>query len=67
VSRKDSRIAHVYLSETGSRMLDRVDKAWLAADEDAFAGLKDKEIRRLRKLLGKIAANLGRKVAAEDE
>ena len=57
-SQSDSRIAHVFLTEAGSQMLERVEQAWQSADGEAFGGLKDKELRRLRKILRKVCANL---------
>jgi DNA-binding MarR family transcriptional regulator len=67
VSASDSRIGQVFLTEAGSRMLERVAQAWEVAETEAFRDLSDKELRRLKKLLRKVSANLSGKPPAEDE
>jgi DNA-binding MarR family transcriptional regulator len=55
----DSRIALVFLSEASSRVVAAAEDARRRGEEKAFAALKDKDLRRLRKILAKIRQSLG--------
>lgn len=57
-SPNDARLSHVFITEAGSRLLDRVDEAWARAEEIALGSLKDKQAKQLRKILAKIQAGL---------
>jgi DNA-binding MarR family transcriptional regulator len=50
----DSRLAIVHLLDAGSSLVARIDEAWQMADAQAFGQLKDKDARRLAKILDKI-------------
>jgi len=63
-STSDSRVAHVRLTEAGGLMLERIAGSWKAADDNAFSGLKKKALRRLRKALRQVCANLAGKDSA---
>jgi len=66
-SQTDSRLSHIHLTKAGSQLLARIDEAWARADQAAFDGLKQKDDKRLNKILGKILANLDERVKlAED-
>jgi DNA-binding MarR family transcriptional regulator len=57
-SKYDSRQNHVHITEAGTALLKRVDAAWRETEECAFAGMKEKDFKRLKKILGKIRTNL---------
>lgn len=57
-SKYDSRQNHVFITEAGTKLVERIEAAWLSTDEQALAGLKEKDFKRLGKILGKIRSNL---------
>lgn len=57
-SKYDSRQNHVFLTEAGSDLLASVEDIWRSAEEVALGKLKEKDTRRLRKILSKITSNL---------
>ncbi|GIL01913.1 MAG: MarR family transcriptional regulator [Alphaproteobacteria bacterium] len=57
-SPRDSRRAHVHLTEAGTGLLERIDQAWARAEAVAFGRLSDKELKRLRKILRKVRIGL---------
>ncbi|MCB1462352.1 MAG: MarR family transcriptional regulator [Nitratireductor sp.] len=60
-SKSDNRRAHVHLTEAGRQLLQRIDEAWAKADLSALDGLKQKDEKRLNKVLDKILVNLDRR------
>ena len=57
-SPSDVRKNLVFLTDAGSRLLEELQTAWQAVETLAFEGLKEKDTRRLAKLLARIGANL---------
>lgn len=62
----DGRQAHVYLTEQGRDAILGIDKGWKRLEKEALAGLDDKDVKRLRKLLRQIERNLSA-IAEDDE
>ena len=60
-SKSDNRRAHVHLTEAGRQLLQRIDEAWAKADLSALDGLKQKDEKRLNKVIDKILVNLDRR------
>ena len=60
-SKSDNRRAHVHLTEAGRQLLQRIDEAWAKADLSALDGLRQKDEKRLNKVLDKILVNLDRR------
>lgn len=60
----DGRQAHVYLTQQGRDTILAIDKGWKRLEKEALAGLDDKDIKRLRKILRQIERNLS--AIAED-
>jgi DNA-binding MarR family transcriptional regulator len=52
----DNRLAIVYILEPGEALLDQIDEAWSVAEAQAFGKLKDKDAKRLHKILDRIIA-----------
>ena len=59
----DGRRAHVFLTERGSRAIATIDKVWKRVEKTALGGIRDKERKRLKKLLRQIAHNLDGRAA----
>lgn len=57
-SKGDGRQAHVYLTQQGRDAILDIDKGWKRLEKEALAGLDDKDVKRLRKLLRQIERNL---------
>ena len=57
-SQFDNRQNHVHITQAGESLLERIEAAWRDTEECAFAGLKEKDFKRLNKILGKIKTNL---------
>lgn len=57
-SKGDGRQAHVYLTQQGRDAIVDIDKGWKRLEKEALAGLDDKDVKRLRKLLRQIERNL---------
>lgn len=57
-SKGDGRQAHVFLTEQGSETIADVDRGWKRLEKEALAGIDDKDVKRLRKLLRQIERNL---------
>lgn len=57
-SRYDSRQNHVFITVSGKQMLDRIADTWRQVEENTFAGLKEKDTRRLAKILARVLENL---------
>lgn len=66
-SPSDTRRNDVYLTSKGRRLADNLQTAWQAVEALAFDGLKEKDTRRLTKLLAKITANLDTVSAPRDD
>jgi len=57
-SKGDGRQAHVYLTEQGRSTILDIDKGWKRLEKEAIAGLDEKDVKKLRKLLRQIERNL---------
>ncbi len=55
----DARLVAVFITEEGATRAADLDRIARRIEKDALAGLDDKDARRLRKLLKKVAKNLG--------
>jgi MarR family transcriptional regulator, organic hydroperoxide resistance regulator len=55
----DARLVAVFISEEGRTRATDLERIARRIEKDALAGLDDKDARRLRKLLKKVAKNLG--------
>lgn len=54
----DNRMNLVFITEAGEALLEEVGSIWEKAERVAFDDLKDKEIKRLHKILDKITTRL---------
>jgi MarR family transcriptional regulator, organic hydroperoxide resistance regulator len=57
-SQIDSRQFNVFLTQRGAEVIERIDKTWTRVEELAVAKLKEKDGKRLRKILEKILLQL---------
>lgn len=57
-SKGDGRQAHVFLTDQGRDTIADVDRGWKRLEKEALAGIDDKDVKRLRKLLRQIERNL---------
>jgi MarR family transcriptional regulator, organic hydroperoxide resistance regulator len=57
-SKGDGRQAHVFLTEQGRDTIADVDRGWKRLEKEALAGIDEKDVKRLRKLLRQIERNL---------
>jgi MarR family transcriptional regulator, organic hydroperoxide resistance regulator len=55
----DARLVVVSITEEGAGRIDQLRKAAKRIEKQALSGLDDKDVRRLRRLLKKVARNLG--------
>ncbi|MFZ1813464.1 MAG: MarR family transcriptional regulator [Rhizobiaceae bacterium] len=63
----DNRINHVFITHEGRALVSKIDEAWEAAEQVAFTRLKEKDEKRLHKILDRVLAELdGQYVASED-
>jgi DNA-binding MarR family transcriptional regulator len=63
----DNRVSHVFLTEPGRKLLAGIGEARIGVEEKALEGLKEKDFRKLAKILDRIMVNLDRVTpAAED-
>lgn len=62
----DNRLNLVFITEAGEALLDEVDSAWEEAERLAFAMLKEKDVKRLSKILDRIVASAGAVVVADE-
>ena len=56
-SSRDTRQFHVHLTPAGAALARQIGDTWVEVDDQLLKGLKDKDRRRLTKLLSKIQAN----------
>lgn len=64
----DARQALVYLTPQGRRRADEIDELWRRLEKQTTMGLDEKERKRLRKLLRRVATNFApHKDIVEDE
>jgi MarR family transcriptional regulator, organic hydroperoxide resistance regulator len=63
----DARLVVVSITDEGAGRIDQLRKAAKRVEKEALSGLDDKDIRRLRRLLKKVARNLGSDAGAEIE
>ena len=66
-SKGDGRQAHVFLTEQGRDTIADVDRGWKRLEKEALAGIDEKDVKRLRKLLRQIERNLTATHEAADE
>lgn len=57
-SKGDGRQAHVFLTDRGRETIADVDRGWKRLEKEALAGIDDKDVKRLRKLLRQVERNL---------
>jgi DNA-binding MarR family transcriptional regulator len=55
----DARKVAVFIADEGRNRIDQLQKKARKVEKQALTGLDDKDIRRLRRLLRKVAKNLG--------
>jgi DNA-binding MarR family transcriptional regulator len=63
----DARLVVVAITEEGRSRIDGLRRIAKRVEREALAGLDDKDMRRLRRLLKKVSRNLGGKAADEAE
>ncbi len=64
----DSRLNLVSITEAGEALLDEIDETWSTAEKQAFERLKEKDAKRLHKILDRILSSLdGKTTAIGDE
>jgi DNA-binding MarR family transcriptional regulator len=57
-SKGDGRQAHVHLTEQGRDTIIDIDRSWKRLEKEAVAGLDEKDVKKLRRLLRQIERNL---------
>jgi hypothetical protein len=57
----------VFLTEQGQATIADVDKSWKRLEKEALAGIDDKDVKRIRKLLRQIERNLSISSDSVDE
>ena len=55
----DARLVAVFITPEGLGRIDQLRKIGKRVEKDSLTGLDDKDVRRLRRLLKKVARNLG--------
>ena len=55
----DARLVAVYITDEGRARIEPLRKIAKRIEKEALAGLDDKDVRRLRRLLKKVSKNLG--------
>jgi MarR family transcriptional regulator, organic hydroperoxide resistance regulator len=55
----DARLVAVFITEAGRARIEPLRKIAKRVEKEALAGLDDKDVRRLRRLLKKVSKNLG--------
>jgi MarR family transcriptional regulator, organic hydroperoxide resistance regulator len=63
----DARLVAVFITEAGRALGGKLGKIAKRVEKDSLAGLDDKEIRRLRRSLKRVAKNLGGQLVDADE
>ena len=58
-SESDGRLAHVYLTDTGTDAVKEIDRMLREVERQALVGIGNKNQKRLGKMLRRIARNLG--------
>jgi hypothetical protein len=56
-----------HLTEQGRDTILAIDKSWKRLEKEALAGLDEKDVKKLRKLLRQIERNLSAHAGAVDE
>jgi MarR family transcriptional regulator, organic hydroperoxide resistance regulator len=54
----DARLVEVFITDAGKLLLEKLTKISKKLEKESLSGLDDKDVRRLRKLLKKVAKNL---------
>jgi DNA-binding MarR family transcriptional regulator len=62
---EDARRVAVFITDEGQGRMDQLRKTAKKVEKQALAGLDDKDMRRLRRLLKKVARNLGERTPAD--
>ncbi|MGL4634379.1 MAG: MarR family winged helix-turn-helix transcriptional regulator [Beijerinckiaceae bacterium] len=62
----DARLVAVAISEEGLKRSMEIDRISKKLEKEALAGLDDKDMRRLRRLLKKVSKNLGQEIPDTD-
>jgi MarR family transcriptional regulator, organic hydroperoxide resistance regulator len=62
---EDARRVAVFITDEGRGRMDQLRTTAKKVEKQALAGLDDKDIRRLRRLLKKVARNLGEQTSAD--
>jgi DNA-binding MarR family transcriptional regulator len=55
---EDARLVAVFISDEGKRRAELLERIARKAEKEALKGLDDKDVRRLRRLLRRVARNL---------
>ena len=63
----DARLVAVFITDTGKALIEKLGKIARRVEKDSLAGLDDKDIRRLRRNLKRVAKNLGGQLQEADE
>ncbi len=66
-SKGDGRQAHVFLTAQGNETIADVDRGWKRLEKEALAGIDEKDVKRLRKLLRQIEKNLSASIDEPEE
>jgi MarR family transcriptional regulator, organic hydroperoxide resistance regulator len=62
---EDARRVAVFMTDEGRGRMDQLRKTAKKVEKQTLAGLDDKDVRRLRRLLKKVARNLGAQTSIE--
>lgn len=63
----DSRLNLVFITDVGEALLEEVDEAWSEAERQAFSTLKEKDVKRLNKILDRIIGSAADAPDDEDD
>ena len=62
---EDARLVEVFITEAGKTLLERLAKISKKVEKESLSGLDEKDVRRLRRLLKKVAKNLSGKSSGD--
>jgi MarR family transcriptional regulator, organic hydroperoxide resistance regulator len=63
----DARLVAVFITDAGKALIEKLAKIAKKVEKDSLVGLDDKDIRRLRRSLKRVAKNLGGQLSEADE
>ncbi len=63
----DARLVAVFITDAGKALIEKLGKIAKKIEKDALVGFDDKDIRRLRRNLKRVAKNLGGQLRETDE